>query len=294
MEKRILGRTGLEVTVLGYGAMEIRGPTAWTGPDVGEQESEKILNAVLDSGINFIDTSPDYGLSEERIGKYISSRRKEFFLSTKCGCRPGENKHIWTRDNLLWNIDMSLKRMKVEYVDVLQLHNAPVEDVQAGKLVEVLQEIRDGGKTRWIGCSSTAPRLMEFVTMGCFDTFQIPYSALERRHEQQITAAAEAGCGIIIRGGVARGVVAEDKEQEGGRWDMWERALLDELLDGMSRLEFMLRFTNSHPHMNTNIVGTRNPEHLADNVAAAEKGPLPADIYEEAKRRLGAAGEVPL
>ena len=75
--KRTLGRTGLEVTTLGFGAMEMRGSGS-TGPEVTEEEADRVLNAVLDAGINFIDTSIDYGLSEERIGKYIAHRRDEY------------------------------------------------------------------------------------------------------------------------------------------------------------------------------------------------------------------------
>src|SRR5918995_7512375 len=87
LPKRMLGRTGLEVTQLGYGAMELRG--APRGRPIPEEQAERILRAVLDSGINYIDTSIDYGLSEERIGRYIGSRRAEFFLASKCGCVPG-------------------------------------------------------------------------------------------------------------------------------------------------------------------------------------------------------------
>ena len=83
MEKRTLGNTEIEATVLGYGAMEIRfdESAGQTDAQVGQ-----VLNAVLDGGINFIDTAPDYGLSEERIGKCIANRRDEYFLATKCGC----------------------------------------------------------------------------------------------------------------------------------------------------------------------------------------------------------------
>src|SRR3954470_10786260 len=86
LEKRVLGRTGLEVTALGYGAMEVRGSRIWGGRPVTEAQAESILNAVLDAGINFIDTANDYGRSEEFIGKYISGRRSEYYLATKCGC----------------------------------------------------------------------------------------------------------------------------------------------------------------------------------------------------------------
>src|SRR5262252_277563 len=103
--KRELGRTGLQITTLGYGAMELRG--APRGRDITEEQAETILNKVLDSGINYIDTSIDYGLSEERIGRYISHRRAEYYLASKCGCLVGappvprgqRGTHVFTRDN---------------------------------------------------------------------------------------------------------------------------------------------------------------------------------------------------
>jgi aryl-alcohol dehydrogenase-like predicted oxidoreductase len=128
----------------------------------------------------------------------------------------------------------------------------------------------------------------------------VPYSALQREHEHVIHHASEAGAGIIVRGGVARGaptdwsgrqyyMVSRDTLQ-----DRWERAGLDELLDAdMTRMEFMLRFTLSHPDLDTTIVGTKSVEHLHDNVAAALNGPLPEDMMTEARRRLDAAGSVP-
>jgi len=130
--------------------------------------------------------------------------------------------------------------------------------------------------------------------MGVFEVFQIPYSALQRAHEDLITAAVETGAGTLIRGGAARGAPADDKDwrqgplglSEGEGQRRWESSGVEELLGDMSRLEFVLRFTLSHPGLSSTIVGTANPEHLRSNVAIAEKGPLPADLYEEAKRRL--------
>src|SRR5690606_18612896 len=116
-------------------------------------------------------------------------------------------------------------------------------------------------------------------------------SALERRHENAISRAAESGAGIIIRGGVAKGEPGVAQGLPANRWDRFEAARLDELReDGESRTAFLLRFTLSHPHCHTTIVGTLQPEHLEENLRAAERGPLPADVYEEAKRRLDEAG----
>ncbi len=298
MQKRVLGRTGLLVTRLGFGAMELRGPRIWNGREINDAQAEAVLNAVLDAGINFIDTSPDYGKSEEFIGRFISHRRDEYILATKCGCTVvdagdhDETPHVWTRDNLLKNIEQSLQRMRTDYVDILQLHNPAVEVTKENRLVDALMEIKRAGHTRFISISSALPQLPVYLEWGVFDTFQIPYSALERTHEEWITKVRRSGAGTIIRGGVAKGAVASDVGLN-PRLDLWNKAGLDEILDGMSRMEFMLRFTLSHPDVDTVIVGTMSPEHLMNNIAAAEKGALPEDIYAEAKRRLSAAGEDP-
>ena len=85
--RRTLGRTGLEVSTLGYGAMELRG--APTGPDLSDDDAAALLNELLDAGVNFIDTSIDYGRSEDVIGDLIAHRRDEYVLASKCGCVPG-------------------------------------------------------------------------------------------------------------------------------------------------------------------------------------------------------------
>jgi len=294
MRTTTLGRTGLNVTQLGFGAMEIRGPKTWGGREVSDSQAETILNAVLDAGINFIDTSVDYGASEELIGRFISTRRSEYYLATKCGCNPQdkgdrfETPHLWTRDNILRNIEGSLQRMKTDRVDILQLHNPKPGDVRQGNLVDVLKEIRSQGLTRFIAISSTLPHLPEFVEMGVFDTFQIPYSCLQPEHHDAITMAGEPGAGVIVRGGIARGGPESDVAVA-DRTKLWEKAGLADLLDGMTPAELILRYTLTHPHCHTTIVGTLNPGHLAENVAAANKGPLAPELYRQVTERVAKA-----
>ena len=139
--------------------------------------------------------------------------------------------------------------------------------------------------------SGTLPNLVDHIAMGVFDVFQIPYSAVEREHETLIAAAARAGAGIVVRGGAAKGAPTEGKH-EGVQWDRWRKVDLRDLLDGMTSMEFVLRFSFTHPDLHTNIVGTINPAHLQHNVAVLRQGP-PPDIYAEAKRRLDAAGSSP-
>src|SRR5438132_10974887 len=243
--KRELGRTGLQGTTLGYRAMELRG--APRARDVTEAQAETILDAVLDAGINYIDSSIDYGLSEERIGRYVSHRRGEYYLASKCGCLVGapaaprgqRGAHVFTRDNVVAGVEQSLARMKTDYLDVVQFHASPSRQTldQHGAL-EALLELKAAGKVRFIGMSGTLPHLMDHIAMGVFDVFQIPYSAVEREHEAAIATAAQKGAGIVIRGGAAKGAPTEGK-QAGLQWERWRRAHLDDLLDGMTPNELI-------------------------------------------------------
>ena len=301
LSKRTLGRTGLEVTTLGFGAMELRG--APVGPAITDQQAEKVLNAVLDAGINFIDTSIDYGRSEELIGRFIAHRRPEYFLASKCGCVPGAAmgaEHIHTAENIRAGVEQSLRRMKTDYLDLVQFHRSLTRhQFEEQGALEAALALKKAGKVRLVGVSGTLPQLAEQIEMGMFDAFQIPYSALQREHEEIIARASAAGAGIIIRGGVARGAPTDWQRTYymlpgSNMRDRWEQARLDELLDGMSRAEFMLRFTLSNPHLDTTIVGTRDVAHLRDNIAATLKGPLPENVVQEVKRRLAAAGSQPV
>jgi aryl-alcohol dehydrogenase-like predicted oxidoreductase len=302
IETRKLGRTGADVTILGYGAMELRG--APTGPPIDEHEAGEVLNAVVDGGINLIDTSIDYGQSEEVIGKYLAHRRDEFFLASKCGCalvasgeRPGLTPHDYRPENIRAGLEQSLRRLRTDHLDLLQVHMSPSRDqLESDGTVEEMLALRDEGKIRFLGISGILPNLPDHIDMGVFDVFQIPYSGLQRDHEELITDAAKSGAGTLIRGGAARGGPSDDKAWTTGPLGLddaarvghsrWESASLDELLDGMDRMEFTLRFTLSHPDLSSTIVGTKTVSHVRSNIAIAERGPLPADVYAEAKARL--------
>jgi len=297
MIKKRLGQTNLEVTQLGYGSMGLRGPRAWGVRVVGEEDADRFLNSVLGAGINFVDTAPDYGISEERIGRYISSRRSEFYLATKCGCAYTQREdhieinHVWKKDVIQRNIETSLQRLRTDYVDVLQFHGGDAETFQREGLIELLVGFRDQGIIKFIGVSSSLPHLPGLIDLGVFDTFQIPYSCLAPEHHDWITRAAEAGAGIIIRGGIAHGG-PEAEIQRPALNDIWTRAKLDEVLpEGMKRAELILRYTLTHPHCHTTIVGTCDPGHMAENLAAAARGPLPSDLYGEIRSRVAALNE---
>jgi len=299
---RALGRTGADVTILGYGAMELRGQPR--GPEITDEDAGRLLNAVLDGGINLIDTSPDYGRSEELIGTYLGHRRGEFFLASKCGCpietpadAPPPYPHDYSKQNVRAAVERSLRRLRTDRLDLVQVHMSPsVATLAENGTIEELNDLRAEGKVRFIGMSGILPNLPGHIAMNVFDAFQIPYSAVQRDHENLITEAVDTGAGTLIRGGAARGAASEEKNWSNGPLTQepglgqrnWETSGVEDLINeaGIGRQEFILRFTLSHPGLSTTIVGTANPAHLAGNIAVAERGPLPADLYEEAKKRL--------
>ena len=287
----VLGRTALEVTRLGFGAMDVHndpGPRA-----LSDERASAVLNQVLDAGINFIDTSIDYNASEELIGKSISHRRSEFYLASKCGCSVlpeaiAEATRVYTPENIVAGVNQSLARMKIDYLDIVQFHISPSKDaIDKHGALDALRDLQTEGKIRFIGSSSTLPNIEEHIDMGVFDQFQVPYSALQRQHEEVITRAADAGAGTVIRGGVASGEPGVSGTFRSEAWPKFDMVKLDELREeGESRTAFMLRFTLSHPKIHTTIIGTQNLDHLHENAQTAMKGALPPDVYQEAKRRL--------
>src|SRR5450755_2004296 len=264
---RPLGRTQTDVTILGYGAMELRGLPR--GPEIADEDAGRLLNAVLDGGINLIDTSPDYGRSEELIGRYVGNRRDEFFLASKCGClielptdEPPPYPHDYSPGNVRAVVEQSLRRLRTDHLDLVQVHMSPSKaTLEENHTVETLRDLQAEGKVRFIGMSGILPNLPDHIAMGVFDVFQIPYSAVQRDHEELITVAAGVGAGTFIRGGAARGAAPEDKNWQTGPLSQdphvgqrnWETSGIADILSaaGMSSMEFVLRFTLSHPGLST-------------------------------------------
>src|ERR1700678_2626781 len=214
------------------------------------------VNITGDGAITLIDTSPDYGRSEELIGSYIGHRRDEFFLASKCGCpleppadAPPPYPHDYSPGNVRADVEQSLRRLRTDRLDLVQVHMSPSKAVlEENHTVETLKDLQAEGKIRFIGMSGILPDLPDHIAMGVFDVFQIPYSAVQRDHEELITEAADAGAGTFIRGGAARGAAAEDKnwrvgplsQQAGLGQRNWETSGITSLVSeaGLTNMEF--------------------------------------------------------
>jgi aryl-alcohol dehydrogenase-like predicted oxidoreductase len=295
----MLGRTGIEVSRLGYGSMELRHTGTPARPQLDRATASSLLNGVLESGITYIDTSPTYGPAEELIGEFLSSKRDRFTLATKTGFVIEElpaRRHVFTREVVRAGLEWSLRRLRTDYVDLVQLPGSPTpEELRELGTLDELEALRAEGKCRFFGISGWLPNLSEHLDQAAFDVFQIPYSALEQENASILPDAASAGIGTVVRGGVAQGAVvasgdapvdASSEDRSAAQRAAWASANLDELLEGNDRAEFMIRYLLSNPSINTAIVGTSSIDHLHANVAAALHGPLSAEVYAAAQERI--------
>jgi aryl-alcohol dehydrogenase-like predicted oxidoreductase len=298
LQRRRLGNDGPEVTVLGFGAMELRGTPHRNPRPLEEPVAAEVLHTVLDEGITVIDTSPDYALSEQRIGEHLHARRDEYVLASKVGCPldfrpdapPGPLPHDYSEASIRAGVEQSLRRLRTDRLDLVQLHISPSREVlRREAAVETLTALRDEGKILAFGVSSTLPAFDDHLDIDEFSAFQVPFSALERELESRIEIAGERGFGIIVRGGVAQ-AGKRAKTTADGRPVTWTDTGLDALRDGDTEQGFLLRYAITTPGVTTVIAGTADPGHVRENARAARRGPLPADVYTEAQRRLDAAG----
>ena len=165
LEKRKFGKTDMQVAVLGFGGAEI-GYEKTDPQTVG-----KLLNAALDAGLNVVDTAECYLDSEVQIGAAIGKRRKEYYLFTKCGhILPDESRgDAWSKAAVTASIERSLKRLKTDVIDLVQLHSCSLEELKKGECIEALEAAKKAGKTRYIGYSGDSLAAKYAIECGRFD-----------------------------------------------------------------------------------------------------------------------------
>jgi len=248
-DRRPLGRTGLSVSPIGFGGFkigrnqQIKYPTAYDLPS--ESEVGRLLNGLLDLGINYIDTAPAYGLSEERIGRLISHRRDEFVLATKVGetFADGVSRYDFSAEGLQSSVERSLLRLEAEAIDVLLLHSdgRDLWIQNETDAVPVLRELKQRGLVRAIGLSGKtvegARQALDWA-----DVLMVEYHIEDRSHEELMAQSAERGIGIVVKKGLASGHLPAAEA---------------------------IRFVLANPHVASLIVGGLGLEHFRSNIAAA-------------------------
>ena len=294
MEKRTLGRTGIEVTRLGLGLAEISRQEQHGGDTA---DAAHVLNLALDVGINFLDTAACYASTEALMGSTVSHRRDEFFLASKCGHAVDMEAEPWTAGVIAESVDRSLRRLKTDYLDILQLHSCELDVLKRGEVIEALVSARDQGKTRFIGYSGDNEAALWAVVSGVFDTLQTSFSLVDQSARRELLAATRAaGMGIIIKRPVGNGAWGRARSPYPYTGEYFRRAQIMRamgLISGAPEDPILLAmgFLFAHDEVDTAIAGTHNPAHLRANVEMIENDlPIPAEAVEELHRRFDAVG----
>jgi aryl-alcohol dehydrogenase-like predicted oxidoreductase len=291
MQKRTLGKTGLQVTELGFGAAEI----GFQNADL--TTVERLLGSALDAGLNIIDTAECYNQSEELIGQAVSHRRKEYLLFSKCGHASGFDLPDWDVRLLEQSIERSLKRLRTDTIDLMQLHTCSEAILRQGDAIAVLQRARDAGKVRYLGYSGDSQAALYAVQCGAFDTLQTSVSIADQEAvDLTLPEAVARNIGVIVKRPIANAVWRTGQKPESVYTHLyWNRlqALDYDFIKGdvNESIGIALRFTLSAPGVHTAIVGTANPERWRQNAALLDAGPLPQETFDAIRARWKAVAQ---
>lgn len=266
MKPAALGTTGLAVTRLGFGAMHF---------DVIDDEAEvaRLLNGVLDLGVNLIDTARSYGRSEERIGRHLAHRRSEFVLSTKFGYGV-EGVPDWTYPCIVQGVERALRLMRTEVIDIGHLHSCPLHVLQRGEVSEALADCVRTGKLRVAAYSGENAELAHALADPRFGSVQCSLSLADPANGSTLASARK---GVLIKRSLAglawHRAQRPDDFCEGQYWDRWQQLQLPDL--GIPWPEVALRWSAFQVGVGSVLVGTRSLVRLAAARSALQRGPLP-------------------
>jgi aryl-alcohol dehydrogenase-like predicted oxidoreductase len=286
MERRQLGKTDMEVSVLGFGGAEIgfQGAT--------EETVERLLKSALDAGLNVIDTGECYEGSEELIGKTVSDRRAEYYLFTKCGHPRGIGSEDWSPSSLLESIERSLRRLRTERLDLIQLHSCSEAVLRKGDAIAALQSAREKGYARYIGYSGDSVAARYAVESGAFDTLQTSINIADQEAiELTLPLAREKQMGVIAKRPIANAAWKENHKPidsyHHAYWDRLKKLNYEFVrhLPLEESIAHALRFTLSVPGVHTAIVGTTKPERWQENAKLVEAGLLSEADYRAVRDR---------
>jgi aryl-alcohol dehydrogenase-like predicted oxidoreductase len=316
MQYRTLGRTGIRVSEIGFGAWAIGGSAEASGVPIGwgksiDDDSLAAIRRARDLGVTFFDTADSYGFgrSESLLGIVLSRHRKDVVIATKVGVvrtSTGDLRKDFSKQHIYHAVDGSLKRLRSDYIDVYQMHNPTIDDLQRGEIQEVMEQLQDDGKIRFWGVSiSTVQEGLEIVRRGWGHTLQVLYNVLNQAPaEELLPLAKERGFGVIARVPLASGLLT-GKYRQGSTFPaddirqsfLTSRRLsevkqrVDEvkaIVGGAARsiAEGALRFVLANDAVSTVIPGARNARQVELNVAATEAA-LPPDVVQKLRARLG-------
>ena len=296
MQRRAFGKTGLEVSTLGFG-----------GAPVGFLETEQgsvadILNGLLDQGVNLIDTAAGYDGSEEMIGRTIGHRRDDYILVSKCGrAMDGIDGAAWSEAAVLNTLDRALVRLQTDHLDVMLLHSCDLADLQKGEAVGALVKAREAGKIRFLGFAGDNEAAAYAAGLEDVSVIETSISICDQANIDNVLTVCQANnVGVLSKRSIANAAWKGAANQQGMYVNYAESyaqrlaamAITPEVL-GFSGPgdwpEIALRFNLSQPGLSCAIVGTTRPGNVTTNLAAAAKGPLPDDAVAKIRAAFQSA-----
>jgi len=277
VETRKFGKTDMKVSVLGFGSAEI-GMDSSTASD---QEVGELLNALLDEGVNVLDSASSYKRSEGLIGKHVAARRSEYYVFSKLG--EGESVGLpypdWDVRNVRPSIERTLRDLKTDYVDLMMIHSCSEAVLRQGDLIEALRDLKREGLTRYIGYSGDSTDALYAVSTGVFDALETSINIADQEALQlTVSEASKRDMGIIAKRPIANAVwVRQGLENAPDPYVERLGKLNYPFLknDSDAIAEKALRFVLSVPFVDTAIVGTTKLAHFRQNIGYAAKGKLP-------------------
>ena len=304
MKYRALGRTGLEVSEIGFGAWGFGGRTTGTTSygDTDDRTSLAALGRALDCGINFFDTSSAYGNghSEALIGQAFASRRDRAVIATKAGYDAWDRPPDFSPAAVVASAEASLRRLQSGYIDLFQLHNPPQEALRSPELREALAGLQKAGKIRAWGVSAKSP-VEAIQALDEFDSavVQANFNMMDvRALDGLMGEVRRRQAGFIARTplcfGFLSGAISKQTEFPPGDHRLgWSRAQLDNWIDGAVDLlaaikaapgregaESALRFCLAFKAISSAIPGILTPDEAEANARASDVGPLPQEAVE--------------
>ncbi len=292
MEQRVLGKTGIKTSVLGFGGAEI----GFNEVDV--EKVKRSLNEAIDGGLNLIDTAAAYLKSEALIGDAVGHRRKDYTLVTKCGAIDGFNRSDWTKEGILNTVRQSLKNLKTDHLDVLLLHSCGELEMAWGEALQGVEAAKEAGYTRFIGYSGDGPAALWAVNSGRIDVFETSLNIADQEAiELTLPAARKNNLGVIVKRPVANAAWRHTETPENDyHLEYWKRfGVLKYPFatpDSAHAVSVALRFTLSQPGVHCAIVGSTNPGRWKENAEIVREGALPQPEIDKIRARWREVADV--
>jgi L-galactose dehydrogenase len=282
MQYRTLGQTGLKVSALGFGGSSLG---AVFHP-INEADGIRTVHVALDHGVNFIDTSPYYGITkaETVLGKALKEiRRNRYYLGTKVG-QYADGVFDFSAERVTQSVDESLARLNVSYVDVIQCHDIEFADVNqvVDETIPALHKLKQSGKVRYVGITGLGLNVLKLAidrapagaieTILSFCHYELNDTSLESLIPQLKSAgigiinASPTGMGLLTERGAPAWHPASETIKAGCR-----RAVEFCHQRGWNIVELAIQFSISHPDLATTLVGTADPKNMLDNIRYAER-----------------------